>query len=87
MSQESQELFGRRKDPPTCGGELPDWMHDFVDPDAGTSSAPVLVCLDDDENDESVVTMRIVSNRTVGQWRDSRGRRCAFVHLFAAGDL
>ncbi len=64
FSQEAQELVGRRVDPPECSEPVPDWVSNVVDADAGTSSAPLLSCVEDDTNDENVVTMRLVNNRT-----------------------
>lgn len=67
-SQEIQELLGRRIDPPICKDNLPDWVGTFNSPNADTSAAAILACIEDDVSDSSLITMRIANNRTFAQY-------------------
>lgn len=65
--QAGQEVIGRRAAAPVCGdGPLHDWVGGVVDPDAGSDAAAVRVCFENDRDE--IVTMRVVNNRTFGQF-------------------
>lgn len=65
--QTGQEIIGRRADAPTCAdGPLHDWVAGVVDPDADTNAAAMRVCFENDRDE--IVTMRVVNNRTFGQF-------------------
>ncbi len=65
--QKGQEIIGRRAEAPKCaGGKLHSWVRSVVDPDEETSAAAVRVCFENDRDD--IVTMRVVNNRTFGQF-------------------
>jgi hypothetical protein len=68
VSQIWGEFTGKRIAEPVCSGQgLPDWVSDTVLPDETNSNAALRACFQTDENDSSLVTVRVANNRTFSQ--------------------
>jgi hypothetical protein len=64
LGQTLGEVTGSRVDAPKCGGALPSWVQQVVDPDEELTAAAIRVCF---EPEGDRLTVKVANNRTFTQ--------------------